>query len=80
MKASLERCLGTLFHSKWNRNITEELSYRSLIAVFAPHFLTRNSVDSEVIYVLKTIYQILSDEIFVNILAVKLSYKIGERA
>ena len=62
MKVSLEQRLDTLFLSKWSRLTTEELSFRCMKTVFAPHFLTKNSQDTEVIYMLKMIYKVQNDE------------------
>lgn len=66
--------MGTLFPSRWNRIITEELNFRCMKTAFAQPFLTKNSMDSEVIYTLRKIFQVPNDQHFVNIANAKISY------
>lgn len=42
---------------------------------FVPLFPTKNSLASEVFYMLRMIYQVPNDELFVNNLYAKISYK-----
>ena len=67
--------MGTLFPSRWNRIITVELNFRCMKIAFVPRFPTKNLLASEVFYMLRMIYQVPNDELFVNNLYAKISYK-----
>lgn len=66
IKARLESRLGTLFPSVLPQITIEESCFRCSKIAFQSHFPTQNSLVSEVIFMLKTIFLVQSDEQFVN--------------
>ena len=66
IKVRLESRLDTLFPSVLPQIIIEESFFRCSKTAFQSHFPTKNSLVSEVTFMLKTIFLVQSDEHSVN--------------